>query len=139
MTIDELKIGDSAEVSKTISEGDVYLFAGITGDFNSAHVNEEMAKEGIFHKRVAHGMLTASFISTALGMKLPGPGSIYMGQDIRFVKPVYLGDTITAIVTVSGIDPEKQIVKFDTVCKNQDGVVVVEGHAMVRPPKKKNG
>ncbi|QAT48834.1 MaoC family dehydratase [Caproiciproducens sp. NJN-50] len=136
MTIDELKIGDSASVSKTVSESDVYLFAGITGDFNSAHVNEEAAKEGVFHRRVAHGMLTASFFSTVLGTKLPGPGSIYLGQEVRFVKPVYLGDTITASVTVSEINPEKRIVKLDTVCKNQEDVVVVEGRAIVRPPKK---
>lgn len=135
MTIDELKIGDSASVSKTISESDVYLFAGITGDFNSAHVNEEAAKEGVFRKRVAHGMLTASFFSTVLGTKLPGPGSIYLGQDVRFVKPVYLGDTITASVTVSEISHEKRIVKLDTICRNQDDALVIEGHAVVRPPK----
>lgn len=135
MTIHELKIGDSASVTKTISESDVYLFAGITGDLNPAHVDEESTKETAFRGRIAHGMLIASFISTILGMKLPGPGTIYMGQELRFVKPVHLGDTITAVGTVSEINLEKRMVVLDTICKNQDGAVVIQGHATVRPPQ----
>lgn len=135
MNIHELKIGDSASITKTISESDVYLFAGITGDFNPAHVDAESTKETAFHGRIAHGMLIASFISTILGMKLPGPGTIYMGQELRFVKPVHLGDTITAVGTVSDINLEKRIVVLDTICKNQNGAAVVEGRATVRPPK----
>jgi len=135
MTIHEIKVGDSASITKTISESDVYLFAGITGDFNPAHVDEESTKETAFHGRIAHGMLIASFISTILGMKLPGPGTIYMGQELRFVRPVRLGDTITAVGTVSAINLDKRIVILDTICKNQSGAVVIEGHATVRPPQ----
>jgi len=135
MTIQELKIGDSASVTKTISESDVYLFAGITGDFNPAHVDEAGAKESFFHGRIAHGMLVASFFSTILGMKLPGPGTIYMGQEVRFMKPVHLGDTITAVGTVAEINSEKKIVWLDTVCRNQNGDIVVQGRATVRPPQ----
>lgn len=136
MTIQEMKVGDTASVSKTVSETDVYLFAGITGDHNPAHVNEQDAAQTMFGKRIAHGILSAGFISAVLAMKLPGPGTIYLGQDLKFKKPVYFGDTITATCTVTELIQEKNIAKLATVCTNQNGVAVVEGQATVMPPKK---
>lgn len=135
MTIQEMKIGDSASVSKTVSETDVYLFAGITGDFNPAHVNAVEADGGMFHGRIAHGMLSLGFVSAVLGVHLPGPGSIYLGQEVKFTKPVYIGDTITATGTVKEIMLEKNIVKLDTTCTNQKGDVVIKGTATIMPPK----
>lgn len=134
-TIDELKIGDSAEFSKTVSETDIYQFAGITGDFNPAHMNEEYAKKTFFKTRIAHGMLSAGFISTAIGNKLPGTGSIYVKQDLRFLAPVRIGDTITARVEVIEIMDRKNRVRLKTVCVNQEGTQVLDGEAVVSPPK----
>ena len=135
MTIQELKIGDSASMAKTISEADVYLFAGITGDHNPAHVNEQASSQTPFGGRIAHGILSAGLISAVLAMKLPGPGTIYLGQDLKFTKPVRFGDTVTATCTVSEILMEKNIVKLDTTCTNQYGEVVIKGTATVMPPK----
>ncbi len=136
MTIEELKVGDSASVSKTISESDVYLFAGITGDFNPAHVNEEEASKGMFKGRIAHGMLSAGFISAGIAMKLPGPGTIYLGQELKFTKPVRIGNTITATITVLELLPEQNIARLGTVCINEHGETVLTGVATVIPPKK---
>ena len=135
ITISEMKLGDSASFTKTVSEHDVYTFAGVSGDFNPAHVNEVEAQKGMFGKRIAHGMLSAGFISTVLGTQLPGPGTIYMGQELRFTKPVFFGDTITATVTVAELIPEKNRAILDTVCTNQNGEVVIKGKATVMPPK----
>ena len=135
MTLAQLKVGDSASVSKTVSETDIYLFAGITGDFNPAHVNEAEAAQGMFRGRIAHGVLSAGFISAAIAMKLPGPGTIYLGQELKFTKPVRIGDTVTATVTVSEVLPEKNMVKLSTVCTNQRGDTVITGAAVVMPPK----
>ncbi len=135
MTIQELKIGDSASMAKTISEADVYLFAGITGDHNPAHVNEHASSQTPFGGRIAHGILSAGLISAVLAMKLPGPGTIYLGQDLKFTKPVRFGDTVTATCTVTELLPEKNIVKLDTTCTNQKGEVVIKGMATVMPPK----
>ncbi|MEG1633608.1 MAG: MaoC family dehydratase [Oscillospiraceae bacterium] len=135
ITIGEMKLGDSASVTKTVSETDVYLYAGISGDFNPAHVNQAEAEKGMFGKRIAHGMLSAGFISAVLGTTLPGPGTIYMGQELRFTKPVFFGDTITATVTVAELIPEKNRVKLETVCTNQRGETVITGTATVMPPK----
>ncbi len=132
--IKEIKIGDKASMSKTITETDVYLYAGITGDLNPLHINEEAAKNFMFKGRIAHGMLTAGLISTVLAMYLPGPGTIYMGQELKFVAPVRFGDTITAKVEVVEIIKEK-IVKLKTDCINQEGTLVLEGYATVMPPK----
>lgn len=133
-TYDELQPGDSASFSKTISEGDIYLFAGITGDFNPAHVNAPEAARGMFKQRIAHGMLTGSFISTVIAMKLPGPGTIYVGQDLQFRAPVFIGDTVTATVECTEKLDERKWVKFKTTVTNQDGKVVVAGVATVIPP-----
>ena len=135
ITIGEMKIGDSASFTKTISETDVYLYAGISGDFNPAHVNQTEAEKGMFGKRIAHGMLSAGLISAVLGTLLPGPGTIYMAQELRFTQPVYIGDTITAPATVAEMIPEKNRVKLETVCTNQNGDVVIKGIATVMPPK----
>ena len=135
MTIQEMKIGDHASVTKTVSETDVYLFAGITGDLNPAHTNEVAASRTMFKTRIAHGMLGAGFISAVLGMYLPGPGTIYMGQELKFTKPVHIGDTVTATATVEEIILEKNRVILDTTVVNQDGEVVIKGKATVMPPK----
>jgi 3-hydroxybutyryl-CoA dehydratase len=135
-TIDQLELGQSAKFSKTIAEADVYGFAGITGDFNPAHVDAEYAKDTFFKERIAHGMLTASLISTIIGTILPGPGSIYMGQNLRFLAPVKFGDTITAVAEVVEIMAEKKRIRLNTTCTNQDGTLVVDGEALVSPPRK---
>ncbi len=134
-TIKALKVGDTAQIQKTISETDVYLYAGITGDLNPAHVNEEYAKNTFFKTRIAHGMLTAGLISTVLGNKLPGSGSIYIHQSVNFLAPVHFGDTITAQAEVSEIDLEKNRVKLKTTCMNQEGTIVLDGEAIISPPK----
>lgn len=134
-TIQELKIGDKDFVQKTISETDVYLYAGITGDLNPAHVNEEHAKQTFFKGRIAHGMLSAGLISAVLGTKLPGPGTIYLGQELKFTAPVRFGDTIKAEAEVIEKIEEKNRLKIKTTCTNQNGDVVIEGIATVMPPK----
>jgi len=134
-TIHELNIGDSAEFSKTVSESDIYLYAGLTGDLNPAHINEEYARKTFFKSRIAHGMLTAGFISAVLGNKLPGPGTIYLRQELRFLVPVHIGDTITGRVEVLEMEVEKNRVKLRTICINQRGKTILDGEAVVSPPK----
>jgi 3-hydroxybutyryl-CoA dehydratase len=134
-TINELNVGDAAEFSKTISESDVYLFAGVTGDLNPAHINEAYAQKTFFKTRIAHGMLSAGFISAVLGNQLPGPGSIYVRQELNFLAPMRIGDTITARVEVVEKNTEKNRVKLRTTCVNQDGVKVTDGEAVISPPK----
>lgn len=126
--------GQSASFSKTITETDVYLFAGITGDLNPAHTNEVQANTTRFGHRIAHGMLSAGLISAVLGMQLPGPGSIYMSQTLKFLAPVYFGDTITATATVESVIPEKKRIVLSTAVTNQDGKVVTTGEAMLLYP-----
>ncbi|MCK8601560.1 MaoC family dehydratase [Desulfoferrobacter suflitae] len=135
-TIDEINVGDSAEFVKTVSESDIYLFAGVTGDMNPAHINEVYASQTFFKTRIAHGMLAAGFISAVLGMQLPGPGTIYLKQELSFLAPVRIGDTITARVEVTEILAEKKRVKLKTTCFNQEGTVVLDGQATVSPPKR---
>ncbi len=134
-TIDELNVGDREEFTKTVSESDIYLYAGITGDFNPAHIDEEYAKGTFFKTRIAHGMLLAGFISTVVGNRLPGPGTIYVKQVLNFLAPVRIGDTISARVEVAEIIIEKNRVKLKTTCVNQAGTAVLEGEALVSPPK----
>ena len=133
-TIDQLSVGQSASFSKTISESDIYLFAGITGDINPAHLNEEYAKSTKFRSRIAHGMLTAGMISAVLGVHLPGPGTIYCQQSLSFLAPVHIGDTVTAEATVEGLELEKNRVTLKTVCRIQNGTIVTEGRAEVLAP-----
>lgn len=134
-TINEMKVGDSSSFTKTVTEADVYNFAGVSGDFNPAHINETYANGTMFKTRIAHGMLSAGFISAVLGTQLPGPGTIYLGQELKFTKPVLMGDTVTATVTVDEIIEEKNRVILKTVCTNQDGDVVIDGKATVLAPK----
>ncbi|MBF0228510.1 MAG: MaoC family dehydratase [Desulfamplus sp.] len=136
-TIEELKIGDFEEFAKTVSEADIYLFAGVSGDMNPAHINEQYAANTFFKGRIAHGILVGSFISTVIGMKIPGPGTIYLEQNYKFLAPVRIGDTITARVEVIEIKSEKNKVNLKTQCFNQNGVIVIDGTALVSPPKKK--
>jgi 3-hydroxybutyryl-CoA dehydratase len=125
------KVGDSAEFSKTITDRDVRAFADLTGDRNPVHLDGEYASATRFGRRIAHGMLGASLISTALAGELPGPGSVYLSQTLRFTAPVYLGDTVTARVTVKSVREDKPVVTLETVCVNQRGERVVEGEAVV--------
>ena len=134
-TLNEIKIGDQAEFAKTISEFDIYMFAGITGDFNPVHINEDYAKQTFFKTRIAHGIMTAGFISTLLGTQLPGPGSIYIKQDLKFLAPVKIGDTITARVEVVEILDKKRWVRLKTTCFNQDDTQVLDGEAIISPPR----
>lgn len=135
-TIDEIKLGDKACFEKTISETDVYLFAGITGDLNPAHINQVASEQTMFKGRIAHGILVSGLISTVLGMYLPGPGTIYLGQELKFTAPVKIGDTIKAEAEVIEMVVEKNRIKLRTVCTNQDGKVVIDGVATVMPPKR---
>jgi 3-hydroxybutyryl-CoA dehydratase len=130
----ELIPGQAAEFTKTVTETDVVLFAGITGDLNPAHVDEPAAARGRFGGRVVHGMLTASFISTVLAMRLPGPGTVYLQQTLRFTRPVRIGDTVTARAELLDLLPKGRA-RFATTCRNQDGQTVVEGEAVVLLPE----
>ena len=127
----EIQVGDAASFSKTLAEADIYNFAGISGDFNPIHVNEEFAKTTRFGKRIAHGMVTASFISTLIGMYMPGKNALYLSQEMKFVKPVFIGDTLTATATVLEKIVEKKILVLETIIKNQDDQVVLAGQARV--------
>ena len=129
--IDEIRVGDSAEMAKTVTESDIALFAGVTGDFNPVHIDAVAAEKSMFGGRIAHGMLSAGFISAVLGMRLPGPGSIYLSQTLRFTKPVRIGDTVTARVEVLEVITAKRRVRLATVCRNQNNETVVEGEAVV--------
>jgi len=135
-TVEELRVGDLAEFAKTISESDIYLYAGITGDLNPAHINEAYAAKTFFKTRIAHGMLPAGFISAILGNQLPGPGTIYIRQELIFVNPVRIGETVTARAEITEIIAEKNRVRLRTTCVNQDGTLLLEGEAVVSPPKK---
>ena len=134
--IDELSVGQAAELAKTVTESDIVLFAGVTGDFNPVHIDAEAAKQSVFGQRIAHGMLSAGFISAVLGMRLPGPGSIYLSQTLRFTKPVRIGDTVTARVEVVEVIAAKRRVRLATTCRNQNDEVVVEGEAVVMMEKR---
>jgi 3-hydroxybutyryl-CoA dehydratase len=128
-------VGETASFSKTITESDVYLFAGICGDFNSIHVNKVKAELSRFEKQVVHGALVNSFISTVLGMKLPGEGTIYMSQNSKFLKPVYFNDTITAKIEIVEINGSKALLK--TQVYNQNDELVIDGEAKVLLPQNK--
>ena len=124
-------VGDSAEITKTITDADVQAFADVTGDHNPVHIDVAFAKTTRFGRRIAHGMLTASLISAVLANKLPGEGSVYLGQTLQFVAPVFPGDEITARVTVKEIREDKPVVKLETICMNQRKEVVIRGEATV--------
>ncbi|MDR1835981.1 MAG: MaoC family dehydratase [Fusobacteriaceae bacterium] len=131
MNFNEIQVGQRASVTKTITEADVILFAGVSLDVNPAHMNESYAETTFFKKRIAHGMLSAGLISAVLGTKLPGEGTVYLSQELNFTAPVYFGDTITAAAEVEQLIPEKKRIILNTVCTNQDGKEVIHGKATV--------
>ncbi|MFX0182626.1 MAG: MaoC family dehydratase [Candidatus Hodarchaeota archaeon] len=131
---EEIKIGDAAKYKRTITEDDIEKFAEVSGDYNPVHMNEEFAKNTLFEGRIAHGMLSASFISTVLAQELPGPGSIYLSQNLIFKKPVRIGDTIITRVQVFQKLDDKKRIRLKTTCTNQDGTTVIEGEALVMVP-----
>jgi len=133
--IEDLKTGQSASFSKTVTEADIVLFAGVSGDTNPVHLDQVFAEKTPFKTRIAHGMLSAGFISTVFGTKLPGPGAIYMSQTLKFKAPVKIGDTVTATCTVTEIIAEKRRANFSTVCKVGD-TVVIEGEATIMVPSR---
>jgi 3-hydroxybutyryl-CoA dehydratase len=131
--LEDLEVGMSASFAKTITDADILMFAGVSGDTNPVHLNEEFAGSTAFKGRIAHGMLTASLISTALGTKVPGAGCIYLSQTMRFMAPVRAGETVRAIVTVREIDREKRRITMDTVCQ-VSGKDVLVGEAKLLVP-----
>jgi 3-hydroxybutyryl-CoA dehydratase len=133
--IEDLKPGMSESFAKTVTERDIALFGEVSGDVNPVHFDENFAKSTIFKGRIAHGVLSASYISTVLGMKMPGPGTIFMSLTTRFKAPVRIGDTVVATCTVRELNPEKRRVVFDCNCKVGD-VTVVDGEAMVMAPSR---
>ena len=131
MRFDQLSLGMTDSSTKVFTEKDVLSFAELSTDNNPLHIDEEAAKNGIFGRRVVHGILVSGLISAVLGTKLPGEGTIYLGQELKFRKPVFLGDAITATVEVVELIPEKKFAVLNTTCTNQDGVVVITGKATV--------
>ncbi|MBQ4811443.1 MaoC family dehydratase N-terminal domain-containing protein [Pseudoalteromonas luteoviolacea] len=134
---DEIEIGQNVSVVRTVTMNDVLGFAALTGDFNPVHVNEEYANQTRFHGVVAHGMWTAAQISAVIGTTLPGPGSIYLSQDLKFVAPVKIGDEITTKITVIDKDLSRRVVTLDCQCTNQKKQEVVFGIATILAPKEK--
>ena len=132
MNIGEMSVGMSAEMSKTITSEGIIAFAEATGDFNPVHVDEEAGKASLFGERIAHGMLGAGLISAVLGMKLPGAGALYLSQTLKFVKPVKIGDTITARAEVVEVIAAKKRVRLMTTVRNQAGDTVIEGEALAK-------
>ncbi len=130
-----IKIGDSASITKTFNDADVRSFAEISGDKNPIHLDDEYAEKTQFKRRLVHGLLAAGLISAVIGMELPGEGSIYLNQSLSFRAPVFIGDRITATVTVVKLREDKPIITLETVCKNQDEKVVIEGEAVLLATK----
>ena len=137
MYIEDLEEGQSASFSETITDADIVLFAGVSGDTNPIHLDAEFAAGTIFKERIAHGMLSASLISTVLGTKLPGPGAIYLSQTLKFKAPVKIGDTVTATGTVASVDREKRRAIIKCVC-TVGGRLVIEGEATVMVPSRES-
>lgn len=136
LDIDEIEIGMSASYSQTITDADIKTFAGLSGDNNPVHMSDEYANESRFGKRIAHGLISASFFSALFGTRLPGRGCVYVSQSLNFRKPVYLGDTVLATVTVTEIDLGKRRVFFDTTCA-VSGKRVISGRAELYIPEKR--
>ncbi|MEO8441527.1 MAG: MaoC/PaaZ C-terminal domain-containing protein, partial [Betaproteobacteria bacterium] len=136
-TFDEIRIGDTASLVRTLKLEDIQLFAAISGDINPAHLDAEYAKSGMFQEVIAHGMWGGALISSVLGTQLPGPGTVYIDQSLHFARPVTLGDTITVTVTVTGKFDHHHHVTFDCRCVNQNGLVVMNGTAEVMAPREK--
>lgn len=134
MSFESLAVGMQAEMSRTISLEDIERFAQVTGDDNPVHIDDAAAARSRFGRRIAHGMLSAGLISAVLGTRLPGPGVIYLSQSLRFTRPVFPGDVITATAEVLELVPAKRRVRLATTCRNQAGEVVLEGEALVMVP-----
>lgn len=132
-SIEQMEVGQSAFMSKTVTEADIVMFAGVTGDFNPAHIDAEYAAASMFKERIAHGMLSAGFISATIAMKLPGPGSIYLSQNLKFKAPVFIGNTVKTTVTITAINEKRKIVELETVC-TVAGKPVVLGKATLMKP-----
>ena len=132
---EDLAIGQTASLGKTITEADILLFAAVSTDTNPVHINADVAKTSIFGERIAHGMLSAGLISAVLGTRLPGPGSIYMSQTLRFRGPVKIGATVTATVEITALNAEKKRATLKTIC-TVDGEIVIEGEALVQVPSR---
>ena len=128
--IDDMAVGDAATFAKTVTEADILLFAAVSGDTNPVHIDQDFAAATPFKSRIAHGMLSASFISAVLGVRLPGPGTIYLSQAMRFRAPVRVGDTVVVTATIKALDVDKRRVTLETVCKVGD-TVVIDGEAVV--------
>lgn len=129
---EDLVVGQTARIGKTITEADILMFAAVSLDTNPVHLDAEAAAESVFKERVAHGMLSAGLISAVLGTKLPGAGTVYLGQSLRFRAPVKIGDTVTAMVEVTALDPARKRVTLKTQCTVK-GKVVIDGEATVMP------
>lgn len=127
----QLKVGDTASLTKTITDADIRAFAELSGDRNPLHLDDEYAATTRFGRRIAHGMLATSLISTVLGTMLPGTGTVYLSQQTKFVAPVYPGDEVTARVTVTNVRESKPIVTLETICENQNGELLIKGEAVV--------
>ncbi|MDW7712027.1 MAG: MaoC family dehydratase [Deferrisomatales bacterium] len=136
-TVQELNVGDRASLSRVVSEADLGLFAGATGDVNPIHFDEPYAQSTFFKGRIAHGILSAGLLSAVIANRLPGLGTVYVSQNLSFLAPVRVGDTVTAAVEVLEADRERNRVRLRTTCANQDGTLVVDGEAVVMPPKRK--
>ncbi len=133
--LEDLSVGQSAMFGKTVTEADIMAFAGVSGDTNPIHLHDGFAKTTRFGQRIAHGMLSGSFISTVVGTKLPGPGAVYISQTMNFMAPVLIGDTITAVATISAIDDKRRRVTLKTQCLKGD-TVVIDGEAVVLVPRR---
>ena len=136
--VEDLTPGMSAVFSKTVTEADLLMFAGVSGDTNPIHLDEDFASRTMFESRIAHGMLTAALVSTVLGTKLPGPGAVYVSQTIKFLAPVRIGDTVAARATVAEIMPERKRVRLHTTC-SVGGKVVMDGEALILVPTRRRG
>ena len=129
---EDIKVDDEASLTRTITEAHIVNFAGLTGDWNPVHADAEYAEQSMFGERIAHGMLVAGLISAVLGTQLPGPDSIYLGQDLKFIAPVKIGDTVKVVVTVLEKRDDKRIIKLRTAVSNQRGEPVIDGSAVVK-------
>ncbi len=136
---EDIEIGEKAYFSKTLSETDLHLFCGISGDFNPLHVDKMYSSKSLFKERVVHGLLVASLISNVLGMRLPGPGTVYVSQNLKFRAPAYVGDTITVMIEILEKIPEKKHLIVKTTCMNQEERIVIDGEAEVLFDPDQNG
>lgn len=132
LAYEDIKVDGNASITRTITEADIVAFANLTGDTNPVHLDAEYAAKSMFGERIAHGMLVAGLISAVLGTQLPGPNSIYLGQDLKFTAPVKIGDTLTVTATVTEKRDDKRIIKLRTTATNQRGEIVVDGNAVIK-------